>query len=340
MSAKKFLPLKTSSLLVTSLVMVVAGLSSSATASAPTTIPTTERLIRGPVETDVLIGATVFQNAPRNSLAEEIAFLEGEVGALEIRRVFDPAFKTDFMLLAGSDVGKRATHYSFKPDINAMASGALDAKVQTLLDSIPAGHRTILTIWHEPEDNFTTSAQQATYRAAWQRFADLVHASARPELTTSWVMMSYSWWGMSGRDPMNWYPGDAYVDSVGIDTYNEGSLNGTRWDSPGRGMGLPAEGDTALPGGYVYGGAIPWIQSRGKAWGVAEFASLENVNEIDGGWTDVDTKARWIRQAVRFYVAEGASYIEYFHCGPYRGEWWLDSSPEALASYKWAVNQF
>jgi hypothetical protein len=320
--------------------MVAAGVQGSS--AAPTTA-TEHAASDKRSENPVLIGATVYPNSPRVSVPEEIAWLEDQVGSLEIRRVFDPnspAFKTNFMDLAGLDVGHRATHYSFKPDISGMASGALDADVNTLLSSIPAGHRTLLTIWHEPEDNFTTDEQKATYRAAWQRFADLVHATGRPELTTSWVMMSYSWWGMSGRDPMDWYPGDAYVDAVGIDTYNEGSLKTTRWDSPGRGLGVPAEGDTPLDGGYVYGGAIPWIQSRGLDWGIAEFGSLENVNHIDGGWTNVDEKWKWIKQATRLYVHNGASFIEYFHCGPYRGPWWLDSSPESLASFKWALKRF
>ena len=73
---------------------------------------------------------------------------------------------------------------------------------------------------------------------------------------------------------------------------------------------------------------------------LSEFGTLENVAHIDGGWTTVDEKWKWIRQATHFFVNEGASYIEYFHSGPYRGPWWLDSSPEALASYKWAIKTF
>jgi hypothetical protein len=318
-------------LIGTAVLMVVAG--------APPTFSATPA--QRTVDDDgVLIGATVYPHSPRETIPEEIAFLEGAVGPLEIRRVYDSGFLLDFMVRAGADVGVRATHYSFKPDLAALAAGSLDADVLTLLNSIPVGHQTLLTIWHEPEDNFTTDEQKATYRAAWQRFADLVHGTGRPELTTSWVMMSYSWWTSSGRDPMDWYPGDEYIDSVGIDTYNEGSLRGDRWDSPGRGVGLPFAGDTAVPGGYVYEGAIRWAQARGLPWGIAEFGSLENVNHIDSTWAKVDEKWRWIHRAVKFYARNGASYIEYFHCGPYRGPWWLDSSSEAMASFKWALDRF
>ena len=79
-----------------------------------------------------MIGATVYPHAPRETTEQEIAFLEGAVGPLQIRRVYDRGFSTDFMARAGSDVGKRATHYSFKPNITDMASGALDAQGRAL----------------------------------------------------------------------------------------------------------------------------------------------------------------------------------------------------------------
>jgi hypothetical protein len=333
------LPRATITLLVTSLLVFALGIQNS---SASTSSAADQTKVSTPQENPILIGAAISPHDPRTTVAAELAYVESQAGPLELRRVFDPSnpFKANFMDLAGADVGLRATHYSFKPDMTALAGGALDAKIISLLNSIPPRHRTMLTVWHEPEDNFITDEQQATYRAAWQRFADLVHATDRAELTTSWVMMSYSWRIASGRDPMDWYPGDAYVDSVGIDTYNEGSLNMERWDSPGRAMGLPAVGDTAAPGGYIYGGAVRWIQSRGLAWGVSEFGTLENVANIDSGWSTVDEKWKWIRQATSFYVSEGASYIEYFHSGPYRGPWWLDSSPEAMASFKWALKTY
>ncbi len=282
---------------------------------------------------DLLVGATVVPTNGRTTVAQEIAYLEANGIDIEIRRVFDPGFDRSFMNKAGLDVGERATHYSFKPDMAALASGRLDADVRAFLKTIPAGHETILTIWHEPEDNFVTADEKATYRKGWQRFSQLVRETRRAELTLSWVMMSWSWVNQSGRNPEDWWPGDGVVDDIGIDTYNEGSLSGSRWDSPGRGLGVPAAGDTGYSGGYVGGGALAFVKRKGTTFGIAEFGSLENTKQIDAAWSRTDDKAAWLHEAVALFAAQGARYVEYFHAGPYRGPWWLDSSPAALKAF-------
>lgn len=285
------------------------------------------------IDDPMLVGAALRPHDGRESVAEELEFLEGEVGTLEIRRVFDPDFNRDFMNLGGLDVGRRATHYSFKPDMAALAAGRLDDDVQRLLDSIPAGHRTFLTVWHEPENDFTTAVQKQTYRDGWRRFASLVERQQRPELSTSWVMMAYSFRAEAGRQPLDWWPGDGVVDVMGIDTYNDGSLDGSDWKSPGRDFGEPFPGDIAQPGGYVDGGILAFADRHDIRIGVAEFGTLENTARISADWTDTATKAAWIRAAVDYYHRIDAVYVEYFHAGPHRGPWWLDSSQAALDAY-------
>jgi hypothetical protein len=291
-------------------------------------------------EDPMLVGATVKAHDGRSNTADEVAFLESHVGKLEIRRVFDPGFDRDFRHKAGLDIGRRATHYSFKPDMTALAAGSLDDDIRTFLDTIPDSHRTILTIWHEPENNFTTAGQQAEYREGWRRFAQLVEAENRPELSTSWVLMAYSFRAVSGRNPEDWWPGDGVVDIVGIDTYNDGSLDGTAWYSPGRAFGQPAAGDKS-PGSFVAGGILGFLDQHNVLFGVAEFGTLENTDGLTAAWTDTPTKAAWIRDAVNYYQSIGAVYVEYFHSGPYRGPWWLDySSDEPLVAYRDMIAKF
>ncbi len=316
--------------------------------TAPTPTPTPSSPAKPPPpaggsggEDPMLVGSTVWYHDGRTSIPEELEYLESRVGRLEIRRVYDSGFDRDFTNRAGLDIGKRTTHYSFKPDMSALARGALDADIRALLDSIPAGHPTILTVWHEPENDFQSDAQKADYRKGWQRFAQLVKAQDRPELSTSWVMMAYSFRAMSGREPMDWWPGDGVVDIVGIDTYNEGSLKQSEWDSPGREFGQPAPGDAAMRGGFVDGGILAFLQRHDAKLGIAEFGSLENTTGITADWTDTPTKAEWIRQAVEYYHSLGAIYVEYFHAGPYRGPWWLDNdSDEPLEMYRELIERF
>jgi hypothetical protein len=282
----------------------------------------------------LLLGAAVRPHGGRESVEEEIAHLEAGTADLKIRRVFDQGFTLNFMVRGGIDVGERATHYSFKPEIQAVARGEMDGQLQLFLDSIPAGHPTILTMWHEPETEFSTAAEQEEYRQAWRHFVDLVRRQDRPELATSWVMMAYSWSEMSGRDPMDWWPGDGVVDIVGIDMYNEGSLRGTRWDSPGRALGEPFAGEPERPmraGQSI----VEWVRERGAELGIAEFGSLENTSGLTAEWTDTPTKAEWVHEAVEYFESIGVVYAEYFHSGPYRGPWWLDAeSAEPLAAFQ------
>lgn len=276
------------------------------------------------------------------SLRNELAFIEGKTGALEIRRVYDGGFKTDFMDKGGPDIGKRATHYSFKPDMARLEQGLLDTQIQALLGSIPRGHRTILTIQHEPdhpEKPFQTEAQKQTYRNAWKRFAGIVRAQNRPELSTCWVMMAYSWRTAAHRNPEDWWPGDGVVDSVGFDVYNEGSLSAyknpgdvtddSRWDSLGGQLGMPRPGEVSRR--FVNGqGPVPWARAKGLRWGVPEFGSLENDYGLSSTWTNQPTMADWLIDAGRFLHEEGADFAAYFHADGRpvdRGPWWLKTQP-------------
>ena len=293
-------------------------------------------------EHPVLVGASAgARGVPgRMSNAEEFAWLERKVGRLEIRHVYDPAFSSTFSK-GMDDVGKRATHYSMRPDMSALAAGKLDARVRGFLDSIPSGHRTILTLWHEPEVVFTTSTEKATYRKAWQRFGTLVENTGRPELSTSLVLMSWTFEALANRNPDDWWPGAAAVDIIGVDTYNGASLAQDGWDSPLVHLGKPATDEPPTFKGYTPdGGFLAYVRAKGKDWGVAEFGSLENVKNFKVAWTNTATKGAWVTRAVDDFVAEGAVYVEYFHSGPYRGPWWLDSSASSLSAFKQALAKY
>jgi hypothetical protein len=150
-------------------------------------------------------------------------------------------------------------------------------------------------------------------------------------------MMGYSFRAMSNRQPLDWWPGDGVVDNLGVDVYNEGSLSGTRWDSPGRAFSQPFPGDTAYAGGYVDGGILGFARDHGVSVGVAEVGTLENTSNLTAGWTSTPTKASWIKDALAYYESLGLVYVEYFHSGPYRGPWWLDSSQASLNAYNAAI---
>lgn len=270
-------------------------------------------------DTGTLADAAAVGTGPRFMVGVRYSDVDAEetaIGAaLDHSRIFDGGFSTNATTTQGGALlddaaAGRASIYSFKPSIQTLAAGtSLNSSINTLLASIPAGHPTALVPWHEPEDDTAGSHGGADpagwtyqqYRDAYARFADLVHATGRPELKTIWLMMGFSWKLSSNRDPELWYPGDSYVDLVGIDCYLEGSLNATqRWDSPGFEYGTPdpTESLSSAGGGYVYGGFRSWVAGRGKNYIVCEVGAVRRSSGSQPAWTTNNgvpwTKAGWI----------------------------------------------
>lgn len=81
------------------------------------------------------------------------------------------------------------------------------------------------TWYHEPDDNFTSAAQQADYRAAWRDHAAMMRQYG---MVPTLILMRYSLQKASGRNWRDWYPGDGVVDVTGWDCYrkNEAGSNG------------------------------------------------------------------------------------------------------------------
>jgi hypothetical protein len=242
---------------------------------------------------------------------------------VDLARRYDSGFNTNFATTTGaaSDVGQRGTIYSFKPDMSLLAvnnAGAIGS-LNSLIDSIPAGHKTWLCAWHEPEDNFPDSASQALYRTGWANFAAVVHSKNRPELQTIWIMTT-SCFRIGGTNYFyyNYIPDnfDVSVDVIGYDDYNGGSLRQPqRWDSPGMGLGRPYPGESLKPfgGGFAYPeGGIGWAKDHNKKIIMCEWGSIVNHNAPTPQWC-IDNKI----------TASKAAWIEY-------GVEWMSQQPEII----------
>ena len=79
------------------------------------------------------------------------------------------------------------------------------------------------TFNHEPESKASSTMGEAPqFIAAWRKFHDIIVARGATNVKFMWIMTDYAF--MVGPDARNygpkWYPGDAYVDAMGIDAYN------------------------------------------------------------------------------------------------------------------------
>ncbi len=79
------------------------------------------------------------------------------------------------------------------------------------------------TFNHEPESKASSAMGEAPqFVAAWRKFHDIVVARGATNVTFMWIATDYAFMvGSNARNyGPNWYPGDAYVDAMGIDAYN------------------------------------------------------------------------------------------------------------------------
>lgn len=271
-------------------------------------------------------------------------------GDMTIARSYDAGFDTNLPSHVTGAVNPKPVSFfldrnmtvvhSFKPDLALLAANdtATVAGLHSLLQSA-LGKKVWWCVNHEPENdtvgtnNSLNNFTLADYVTAWQNFADIVHSYNEPGWQTVWIMMSYTWKTSfatlnPGFTPDSWYPGDQYVDIVGIDDYNEGSLHnnpgdGTpqRWDSPGYGWGDPHPDESLSPNGSGYYDPIllNWLVQHGKNYAICEFGSIRNMGaamgraktDAAGGpytldwWTGLDvsnSKADWIRAFSKYHM--------------------------------------
>lgn len=269
-------------------------------------------------------------------------------GALTAARTYDAGFSTTNLptfTASGKPIsffwsnGMTVVH-SFKPNLALLAAQdpTTMSNLNTFLQSA-IGQNVWWCINHEPENdtigvsNSTNTFTASDFVGAWQVFADTVHSYNEPGWKTIWIMMTFSWKDSflnanPGFTPDTWYPGDSYVDIVGLDDYNEGSLHnnpgdGTsqRWDSPGFGWGVPNTNESQNPngGGYFNPILINWIAEHGKNYAICETGSIRNLSSAMGRaktdpatgpytldwWTSVyggsSTKADWIADYTKFH---------------------------------------
>jgi hypothetical protein len=272
-----------------------------------------------------------------------------KAGTMNVSRTYDNGMSTDLpnyqygtnKLSYFWGLGMTVAH-TFKPDMALLAAqdATTMANLNTMLQSAQ-GQKMWWCLWHEPENdtigvvNSLNSFSLSDYQAAWKVFADTMHGYNEPGWKSCWVMMSYTWkksflTANPSFTPDSWYPGDSYVDIVGIDDYNEGSLHnfspgdGTyqRWDSPGFGWGDPDPNESLGPngGGYYSPSLINWIAAKGKGYAICEFGTIRNLQTAMGRskpdpttgpytldwWTSTfggdNSKANWIKNYTKYHM--------------------------------------
>ena len=170
-----------------------------------------------------------------------------------------------------------------------------------------------LTFHHEPEDDLDAFGTPQEYADAFRRIVSIFDEEDVTNVAFVWTMMSWTFDSDSGRDLMGYYPGNEYVDLIGVDGYN---WHGVRPDEPWRSF---AE---------ILRPARAFARSHHKPWIVAEYGVVEDP-------TDPGRKAHWFRAAAR--AAQRWSDLAgliYFNVVKDGANWMSESSPSSLRAFR------
>jgi hypothetical protein len=104
---------------------------------------------------------------------------------------------------------------------SAIADGSQDEWISQRADAVKAlGSPVYLAFHHEPEDDLATWGTPGDYAAAFRHIVTVFRSRGVTNVAFVWNMMNWTFEPQSGRDPNAYYPGDSYVDIIGVDGYN------------------------------------------------------------------------------------------------------------------------
>jgi hypothetical protein len=207
--------------------------------------------------------------------------------------------------------------------LQAIIDGAWDGYISARAREFAAVRKPILVRWgHEFNGNWypwgiaNNNADPSLYVQAYRHVHDLAGAAGARNVQWVWAFNNGSSPDEAYNDPAAAYPGDAYVDWVGIDGYNWGF--GPSWDPAGDHW---TSFDATFAAGYAKARAV----APNRPVMLGEFASTE-----DGG-----DKARWLEDmdtVLRSGAYPDLRLLTYFDVIKEEA-WSPSSSPAALAAF-------
>lgn len=256
-----------------------------------------------------------------------------QFGAVRVFLVWDAPFPTSYhtwlaqtgrtpLISLRAQRGSGAL-VSWQAIADATPGSPLHDQVTAWADRVKAyGVPVRFTVNHEPEAKDSAgNGTAAAYVAAWRKVVTIFRARGVTNATYLWIMTANAFrvGTADRRSAAKWYPGDAYVDELGADVYNDYTCRSDS-DSPWYPL------TTEIERFRQFGAARPT-----KPLWLAEWASTDDP-------ADAGRKAGWIAQAREALKAPAYDQVVgllYFH--KYRPgtpcTWYVDSSAASLAAF-------
>jgi hypothetical protein len=194
------------------------------------------------------------------------------------------------------------------------------------------GYPFLFRPWWEMNGGWYSWGRNPDFIPAWEHFHRLVEEEGATNVTWAWIVnaiwfeeASPGVWSYEHSDPTPYYPGDEFVDWVGMDAYNWGlnTLQPDKWRSPAEVIGPTLELlETIAPGKPVC---------------ICEDASTEEGGEPG------DDKAAWIHEMLGSYLPAHPAIkaflwfnwnVEQSGKPGSHWDWPIESSPEAEEAFR------
>lgn len=201
-----------------------------------------------------------------------------------------------------------------------VAAGGQDAAIKKWAQEAKAwGHPFFFGPWWEMNGAWYPWGRSPDFVAAWRHFHDVVVTAGATNVTWTWITNAI--WSDPESDPTQYYPGDAYVDWVGIDSYNWGlgPAQPDQWRNP----------DQTI---------TPTLEVVKKLAAGKPVAIIEDASSEYGG-----NKADWIREMLTAYLPrhpEIGAYLWFnwnLAKNGIRADWPIESSATAQQAFRKAV---
>ncbi len=196
-----------------------------------------------------------------------------------------------------------------------IAAGIHDAWIREQADAVKAlGKPVMIRYLWEMDLLKEESISPTDFIAAWRRIHDIFENRGATNARWVWCPSAYSF--QTGTGP-TWYPGDAYVDWIGADGYNWGSV-----EEPGKWR----------PFKDVFANFYTWASARPKPLMIGETGSQERYTGEKGQWyldmaSTIKTNYPKIKALVMF-----DAYASSFGGGMFH--WELDTSWSSFDAWK------
>lgn len=204
--------------------------------------------------------------------------------------------------------------------LESVADGSQDAAIKKWAQEAKAWGRPFLFApWWEMNGDWYAWGRSPDFVAAWRHFHDVVAAQGATNVTWAWIVNGI--WSDPESNPTPYYPGNAYVDWTGMDTYNWGRN--------------PAQPDRWLNPAQTVDPTLQILKELGPGKPVAIVESAST--EYGGNKTD------WIREMLTTYLPhhpEIAAYLWFnwnFPKNGLRHDWPIESSAPAQQQFRQAI---